>query len=75
MLNIVFADSSKVCSDIVIQCLVLSLVFAQKGRTTDLNTSSMYTGLIKCPSITNRSVALGFKHLHLPRDLAKGYVR
>ena len=35
-----FADSSEVCSDIVILGLVLSLVFAQKGRTTDLNTSS-----------------------------------
>ena len=35
-----FADSCDVCSDIVILGLVLSLVFAQKGRTTDLNTSS-----------------------------------
>ena len=46
----------------VILGLVLSLVFAQKGRTTDLNTSSMYTGLIKCPSITTGFVVLGFKH-------------
>ena len=37
-----FADSSEVCSGIVILGLVLSLVFAQKSRTTDLNTSSMY---------------------------------
>ena len=64
-----FADSSEVCSGIVILGLVLSLVFAQKGRTTDLNTPSMYNWLIKCPFITTRSVVLGFKHLHLPRDL------
>ena len=56
-----FADSSEVCSGIVILGLVLSLVFAHKGRTTDLNTSSMYTWLIKCPSITTRSVDLGLK--------------
>ena len=68
--NIVFADSSEVCSCIVILGLVLSLVFARKGRTTDLNTSSMYTGLIKCPSLITRFVNLGFKHLHLLRDLA-----
>ena len=39
-----FAYSSKVCSGIVILCLVLSLslVIAQKGRATDLNISSMY---------------------------------
>ena len=37
-----FADSSEVCSGIVILGLVLSLVFAQKGRETDLNISSMY---------------------------------
>ena len=36
-----FADSSEVCSGIVILGLVLSLVFAQKGRATDLNISSM----------------------------------
>ena len=40
------------CILAVILGLVLSLVFAQKSRTTDLNTSSMYTGLIKCPSIS-----------------------
>ena len=40
--NIAFAGSSEVCSGIVILGLVLSLVFAQKSRTTDLNTSSMY---------------------------------
>ena len=68
--NIVFADFSEVCSGIVIQDLVLSLISAQKSRTTDLNTSSMYTWLIKRPSISTWSVVLGFKHLHLPRDLA-----
>ena len=41
--TLVFADSREVCSGIVILGMVLSLVFAQKGRTTDLNTSSMYT--------------------------------
>ena len=40
MCTTLVADSSEVCSDIVILGLVLSLVFAQKGRTTDLNTSS-----------------------------------
>ena len=69
-----FGDSSEVCSDIVILGLAVSLVFAQKGRTTDFNTSSMYTWLIKCPSITTRSVVLGFKYLHLSRDLANDYV-
>ena len=37
-----FADSSEVCSGIVILGLVLSLVFAQKSRATGLNISSMY---------------------------------
>ena len=37
-----FAFSSEVCSGIVILCLVLSLVIAQKGRATDLSISSMY---------------------------------
>ena len=41
--NIVFADFSEVCSGIVILGLVLSLVFAQKGRSTDFKPSSMYT--------------------------------
>ena len=41
--TLVFADSREVCSGIVILGMVLSLVFAQKVRTTDLNTSSMYT--------------------------------
>ena len=50
--NIVFADSSAVCSGIVILGLVMPLVFAQKSRTTDLNISFMYKGLIKCPSIS-----------------------
>ena len=63
-------DSSEVCSGIVILGLVLSLVFAQKGKTTDLNTSSMYTRPIKFTSIITKSVVLGFKHLYLPRDLA-----
>ena len=40
--SLFFADSSEVCSGIVILGLVLSLIFAQKGRTTDLNISSMY---------------------------------
>ena len=38
-----FADSSGMCSGIVILVLELSLVFTQKGRTTGLNTSSTYT--------------------------------
>ena len=41
-----FADSSDVCSGIVILGLVLSLVFAQKDRETDLSNSPMYTWLI-----------------------------
>ena len=54
-----FADSSEMCSGMIILGLVLSLVFEQKGKTTDLNTSSMYTWLIKCPSIITRSDVLG----------------
>ena len=42
----------------------------QDNRPQHLNTSSMYTGLIKCPSITTWSVVLGFEHLHLLRDMA-----
>ena len=48
-----FADSSEVSSGIVFLGLVLSLFFFhKKGRTTDINTSSMDTGLIKCPSVS-----------------------
>ena len=47
-----FAESSEVCSGIVILGLALSLVFAQKSRTTYLNISSMHNGMIKCPSIS-----------------------
>ena len=70
MRTTLLSDSSNVCSDIVILGLVLSLVFTQKGRTTDFNASSMYTGLIRCPYITTRSVVLGFNHPYLTRDLA-----
>ena len=71
MHNIVFADSSVVYSGILIAGQVLSLVCAQKKQDNRLqhHTPTMYAGLIKCASISARSVILGFKHLHLPWDL------
>ena len=53
------ADSDEICSGVVILGLVLALAQAQERRTTGLNSSSMYSWLIKLPSITTRSVALG----------------
>ena len=68
MHNIVFADSSEVCSGIGILGLVLPLVFAQERQDTT-SQHLIHVQLTDHVSLyTTRSVVLCFKHL--TRDLA-----